>query len=274
MSSSTVAGGFNNQASGFVSTVGGGIDNIADGFVSTVGGGSQNTASGGFSTVGGGFQNTANGGTVPGGDNNAAEGDYSFAAGQRAKAIHAGAFVWGDSTDSDIQSSTNDQFTVRSVGGARFFSNANLTAGVQLAAGGSSWSSVSDRNMKENFALVDAREVLERIAAMPILTWNYKAQDASIRHIGPMAQDFSAAFNLGEDDLRINTIDIDGVALVAIQGLYEVVKEQNARIAALRIENDAQLVEKDKEIAGLVERLERLERTVLNNTEKNEGGAQ
>jgi len=56
-------------------------------------------------------------------------------------------------------------------------------------------------------------------------TWNYKAQDPSIRHIGPMAQDFYGAFSYGEDNKYINTLDADGVALAAIQGLYEVVKE-------------------------------------------------
>ncbi len=78
---------------------------------------------------------------------------------------------------------------------------------------------VSDRNMKENFDPVDPADVLDRVMSMPISTWNYKNQDNSVRHMGPMAQDFWPAFGLGEDALRISTIDADGVALAAIQGL-------------------------------------------------------
>jgi trimeric autotransporter adhesin len=80
---------------------------------------------------------------------------------------------------------------------------------------------------------VDGRAVLDAVAAMPISTWNYIAQDESIRHIGPMAQDFYAAFGVGEDDTHITTIDGDGVALAAIQGLNEIVQEKEAHIAAL-----------------------------------------
>ena len=92
---------------------------------------------------------------------------------------------------------------------------------------------LSDRDAKANFAPVDGRKLLERLTAISIETWNYKAQDASIRHIGPMAQDFHEAFGVGEDERHITTIDADGVALAAIQGLYEIVKEKDARIAAL-----------------------------------------
>ncbi len=64
-------------------------------------------------------------------------------------------------------------------------------------------------------------------------TWNYRSQDAAIRHIGPVAQDFYAAFGVGEDDRHISTIDADGVALAAIQGLYQVVQQKETRIADL-----------------------------------------
>jgi hypothetical protein len=108
------------------------------------------------------------------------------------------------------------------------------TAGVDLAVGGGSWGSISDRNAKTEFASVDKRALLERLAKLPITTWRYKAQDASIRHIGPVAQDFRAAFGVGGDDKRITTVDADGVALGAIQGLHELVKEKDAEIASLR----------------------------------------
>jgi len=78
--------------------------------------------------------------------------------------------------------------------------------------------SSSDRNVKENFAPVQPREVLEKVLALPLSRWNYKA-DPATRHVGPMAQDFYAAFNLDADDKHIATVDADGVALAAIQGL-------------------------------------------------------
>ena len=49
-----------------------------------------------------------------------------------------------------------------------------------------------------------------------------------LRHISPIAQDFSAAFGVGEDDTHINTVDADGVALAAIQGLYHLVQQKDA----------------------------------------------
>jgi len=91
----------------------------------------------------------------------------------------------------------------------------------------------SDRNVKENFAPVDRLEILERLAGIHIESWNYKLQNPSIRHIGPMAQDFASTFGVGEDDRHINMVDAFGVALASIQALYEMVKEKDAEITAL-----------------------------------------
>ncbi|MGH8004771.1 MAG: tail fiber domain-containing protein [Limisphaerales bacterium] len=167
---------------------------------------------------------------------------YSFAAGRRANSIQVlydGTFVWADATDSDVLSTADNQVTMRASGGTRIFSNGLATTGVQLAPGGGSWSPISDRHLKDNFQTVYGPELLSKLAALPISTWNYKAQDASIRHIGPMAQDFRAAFGVGEDDRHITTIDADGVALAAIQGLHQIVQEQKAEIREL-----CELVEK------------------------------
>ena len=95
--------------------------------------------------------------------------------------------------------------------------------------------SASDRNVKENFAPVQPREMLEKVIALPLSSWNYKA-DTATRHVGPMAQDFYAAFNVGPDDKHIATVDADGVALAAIQGLNQKVEEKEARITALEKE--------------------------------------
>jgi hypothetical protein len=104
--------------------------------------------------------------------------------------------------------------------------------GVQLAAGGNAWAPVSDRAAKEDFAPVDGAEILERLATLPIETWKLRGQEPSIRHMGPMAQDFYAAFGLGESDRPISTVDADGVALAAIQGLYHLVQVQAAHLTA------------------------------------------
>lgn len=105
--------------------------------------------------------------------------------------------------------------------------------------------SSSDRNVKENFAPVEPRAVLAKVAALPLSSWNYKA-DAATRHVGPMAQDFYAAFGVGPDDKHIATVDADGVALAAIQGL-------NQKL-------EAAVAEKDVRIAGLERRLAALEK--------------
>jgi hypothetical protein len=165
---------------------------------------------------------------------NVASGCYSFAAGNRACATNPGAFVWGDSTAAAIHSTASNQFIVRASGGVRFFSNAGATAGVSLASGSGSWTTLSDRNSKENLQPVNAQNVLEKMATLPMNTWNYKSQDAAIRHIGPMAQDFKAAFGVGETDTGIATVDEEGVALAAIQGLNQKLNEKDAEIQDLK----------------------------------------
>jgi trimeric autotransporter adhesin len=101
----------------------------------------------------------------------------------------------------------------------------------------------SDRNRKENFQPVDAGEVLAKVAALPLSRWNYK-DDPRSTHIGPMAQDFYAAFGVGPDNKHIATVDADGVALAAIQGLNQRLQEKEATIESLkrRIERLEQLL--------------------------------
>jgi len=91
----------------------------------------------------------------------------------------------------------------------------------------------SDRNAKENFTDITSREVLKKVVALPIQVWNFK-EEKTVRHIGPMAQDFYAAFKLGLDDKHIATVDADGVALAAIQGLNQKVEEQRVENAELK----------------------------------------
>lgn len=108
----------------------------------------------------------------------------------------------------------------------------------------------SDRNAKQNFTSVNPREVLAKVAALPITEWSYKTI-SDVRHIGPVAQDFYAAFGVGGDDKGISTVDADGVALAAIQGLNEKLGEKEAELLRLRAENQ-----------GLARRLGAIERAL------------
>jgi hypothetical protein len=93
----------------------------------------------------------------------------------------------------------------------------------------------SDRDLKTNFGSVDPADMLARVRALPVTTWNYTSDDPAIRHIGPMAQDFAALFGVGTDDRHIHLLDGQGVALAAIQGLLTEVEElrrETNRLAA------------------------------------------
>jgi Chaperone of endosialidase len=92
----------------------------------------------------------------------------------------------------------------------------------------------SDHAQKREFAAVDADAVLERVLALPITTWSYHDEDPSIRHLGPMAQDFQASFGLGASDKAIFQIDADGVALTSIQAVTRRLQASEAENAALR----------------------------------------
>jgi len=96
---------------------------------------------------------------------------------------------------------------------------------------------ISDRNAKHDVVPVDTDRVLERVARMSINEWSYNDVDPSARHIGPMAQDFHAAFQTGVSDKCIPTVDANGVALAAIQALYRRVEHIDEETRALRQEN-------------------------------------
>ena len=106
----------------------------------------------------------------------------------------------------------------------------------------------SDRDIKTDFAPVSAKNILARVSALPISSWRYTNEIANVRHVGPMAQDFRAAFSLGSGDKFIDFVDEEGVALSAIQGLNQKLEEQ--------------LKTKDAEIDELRARLDKLEKTM------------
>ena len=141
-----------------------------------------------------------------------------------------------------------------SIGGAATVGGALTVSGTVLAA---SYGYTSDRDQKQGFAPVDATDVLSRVAAMPITTWDYKARPAE-RHIGPMAQDFHAAFGLGADERHIDVVDGIGVSLAAIQELQRQLQQKSLRIDAL----EAQVQQRSARVDTLEEQMLALRTTV------------
>ena len=196
---------------------------------------------------------------ILGGRGNVTAGDYSFAAGRRAKANNNGAFVWGDFYDGDITTSAANQFRARASGGVTFYTNAALTTGVTVGAGGGLWSSVSDSTLKRNLRLVDTKLILDKVSQLPIKQWSYKSQDPSIEHIGPTAQDFWKLFHVGDDSLTISTIDPSGIALAAIQELskkvqeIDILKSQNADLQTQNTVLQERMTKIEKQLQQLAE---------------------
>lgn len=254
---SLIGSGKSNTLTGNYAAIVAGQTNSESGDYGFDGAGYNNTVSGQYGSIGGGKGNTASGSesTVPGGLQNVASGLGSFAAGRGANAVNAGAFVWSDSTTgSTVESTAADQFVARATGGFFLYTNSTLTTGVTLPAGSGSWSSVSDRAAKTGIVPVDDAEVLARVAALPVSTWSYISEGSGVRHLGPMAQDFRAAFGIGEDDRHIAVVDEGGVALAAIKGL----KLENDRLRgrlALDESRDASLQRRLSKLQSQVDKL-------------------
>lgn len=276
-SGSAIGGGVGNSVTASNGTVGGGTGNTVAAIAATVSGGSGNLASGNGASVNGGTDNTASGSkaTVGGGSENCAGGSASWAGGIAAKvrpgstagaagvgcigvpaapgqAGDGGTFIWADNQGPDFISTGSAQFLVRAQGGiwlgttstvsipfGRFI---NTSTGAYLTSGGT-WTNASSRALKRAFAAVDAGAVLDRVLALPMQSWEYTASPGEGRHLGPIAEDFHAAFGLGNSQAAISTVDADGVALSAIQGLNAKletkVDEQQRAMARLQAENTA-----------------------------------
>jgi hypothetical protein len=241
---SSIGGGTANTASGDYSSVGGGANNGASATSSVVAGGAVNAASSSGSTVGGGTSNWASGigSVVPGGHLNTASGDYSFAAGRQAQALQEGSFVWADNHLVYLNAPAPNTFTVRANGGIWLGRTSSPSIGAghfidtstfAFLSDAGVWTNASDRALKHGFRSLDKQDVLEKVARMPVTSWSYKAEKPSVRHIGPMAQDFYKAFGLGLDNKHITTIDEGGVAIAAIQGLYRENRRLERKNAAL-----------------------------------------
>ncbi len=135
--------------------------------------------------------------------------------------------VWG------ISSSGSGVFGQSTTGYSGYFQGGGGGGGYCRFNGGAGWSCTSDKHAKENFQEISSVSILEAVAEMPISKWSMKGDTNQTPHIGPVAQDFHKAFGLGDDDVTINTSDAQGVALAAIQGLYQIVQEQQKKIEEL-----------------------------------------
>lgn len=210
------------------------------------------------------------------GEDNTASGAASVALGYHAHTnARQGSFVFADrSTVDTLRAGVNHSANWRVSGGFRVFTSSNLSTGVTVQSGasvsnwgqssaviststgamlttGGVWQNASDVNRKHLFGRISGEDVLARLRTLPISTWSYLSEDATVRHLGPTSQDFRAAFGLGGDELSIGTVDADGVALAAAQALERRTSAQAEEIRALREEN-----------AALRERLERLEAAI------------
>jgi hypothetical protein len=231
--SSTVGVGFGSAVTvsgtaGFSS----GASNVCSGFACTAIG--YTVRAGGQGSVALGYRTTAN-------------NDYSVAIGYRASNnTHTGTMAMGDeSTTDSVRNQADNEFRIRYNGGIRLrvstAANGNTpgaggNVGCDLTVAVPSWTCASSRTLKENYLAVDGEDVLARVRALPITTWNMIGGDRSVRHLGPVAEDFYHAFGLGLGETTIGLGDIDGVNLAGVKAL-------EARTTDLRRELDARTAE-------------------------------
>jgi hypothetical protein len=253
-----VGGGQGNYAASD-GVVGGGSGNHA-GQIASVGGGSGNEARGPSSMILGGFDNyiddiAANAAII--GTQNAAGAENSIILGHYAATSRPGTMVISLEENASNQVSPYDPaqvlqndygFALIATGG--ILMQTSRGTGVELQPHSGSWSSLSDRNAKHAFEPVEGETVLERLMQIPVQRWTYNGQAGNVRHMGPTAQDFHAAFGLGEKETMISTVDIDGVNMAAAQALArrtEALKRANGELRAdldrLRVEH-ADLLER------------------------------
>ena len=221
----SIAAGDRCNGNGIGSVAMGSVCNATGGYSVAMGRGAVASDS---SAVAMGYHNTASGKyslafgneTVASGDNSVAMGFWGSTNGKK------GSFVFADNSSTAVTNdTTNNQFVVRATGGVIFWTNIGMNTGVSLPAGSGTWNTLSDRKRKAHFKKEDGNEVLNKLKGIDITSWNYKTQATSIRHIGPMAQDFYAAFHFGESDTTITSVDVGGISLLAIQALTEKTNE-------------------------------------------------
>lgn len=95
---------------------------------------------------------------------------------------------------------------------------ASVIQSVAGAGGGASGGMMmSSSRFKEAFEDVPTEEILAKVRALPLYKWRYKGD--SVKHLGPMAEDFLEAFGLGGNKDAIYVVDAIGTLLAATQAL-------------------------------------------------------
>jgi hypothetical protein len=228
-----------------------GAQNVCSGFACTAIG--YTVRAGGQGSVALGYRTTAN-------------NDYSVALGYRASNnTHTGTMVMGDeSTTDSVRNQADNEFRIRYNGGIRLrvstAANGNTpgaggNVGCDLTVAVPSWTCASSRTLKENFEPVDGEDVLARIRGIPITTWTMIGAEPGVRHLGPVAEDFYAAFPLGLGSTTIGLGDIDGVNLAAAKAL----EARTAHLQAQLDERTARVQALEAQLATALLRLEQVD---------------
>jgi hypothetical protein len=199
------------------------------------------------------------------GYNVTADRDHSFAFGNFASSNgFSGGFIWGDGTATSgtqaFKAVANNEFAARASGGFRFRTNLAGTTGCNLPAGSGVFACTSSRATKENFVAVSGGDVLSRLKSVDVSSWNYISEGRNVRHVGPMAEDFFKAFQLGTGNTSIGLQDLTGVSLAAIKELHQRTDElqrKTAEVEQLR-EQVNQLREANSEMERRLATLEQL----------------
>jgi len=230
------AGTFNRLDGASCGIFSGDNNNIAGSAFCVIGGGFLNMITGGATSSGvisGGFFNrvSAPNGMIAGGTFNIVDGAASFASGTGAHTnSNPGTFVWADATGLTAPAATPNSWHVKASGGSTFWSDAGATMGVNLAAGTAAWAGVCDKNVKRDIREIEYTSVLDRVDRLKLYDFCYKGDPKKQKNMGPMAQDWHQLFPSTKDPLKIDTMDLDGVALSAIKALLERVRSLEDRL--------------------------------------------
>jgi hypothetical protein len=170
------------------------------------------------------------------GYNVTADQDHTTAMGKFASNNgFTGTFIWSDGSATasadTFRNTANNEFALRATGGFRFRTNLGGTTGCNLPAGSGVFNCTSSRTTKQNFAPVSGTDVLGKIRALPISTWNYTSEGAQVRHLGPMAEDFYQSFGLGVGNTSIGVQDLASVSLAGVKALEERTAELQSKTA-------------------------------------------
>lgn len=229
-----------------------GASNVCSGFACTAIG--YTVRAGGQGSVALGYRTTAN-------------NDYAVALGYRASNnTHTGTMVMGDeSTTDSVRNQADNEFRIRYNGGIRLrvstAANGNTpgaggNVGCDLTVAVPSWTCASSRTLKENFGQVDGEDILARLRDVPITTWTMRGAKDPVKHLGPVAEDFYDAFELGLGNTTIGMGDIDGVTFAAAQALEKRTSALKAEITA----RDEKISSLEQKASMLEERLAALEK--------------